>query len=207
MKEETMAHIHLPSYEEMDPEIQEKARPILEKTGDLGEIFQLLAVRKDIFFATDQMATAYLLKETELPFRIKESIALLVSAENGCKMCVDLHKRIAMMLGMQPEEVEKVLQGIDAMVVHETAVFHDQQALQQQAGYLVQRHRRTVLVAQWQNAAQAHRLKQCLVGLLALVCGQSTDTAMGKIDLHPYRQNPPLHAIETAQIHRGLTLA
>jgi uncharacterized peroxidase-related enzyme len=115
MKEETMAHIHLPSYEEMDPEIQEKARPILEKTGDLGEIFQLLAVRKDIFFATDQMATAYLLKETELPFRIKESIALLVSAENGCKMCVDLHKRIAVMLGMQPEEVEKVLRGIDAM--------------------------------------------------------------------------------------------
>ena len=110
-----MAHIQLPEYEEMDPEIREKARPILEKTGELGEIFQLLAVRKDIFFATDQMATAYLLKETELPFRIKESIALLVSAENGCKMCIDLHKRIAVMLGMKPEEVARVLEGIDAM--------------------------------------------------------------------------------------------
>ena len=93
------------------------------------------------------------------------------------------------------------------MVIHEPAVFHDQQALQQKAGYLVQRHRRTVLVTQRQDTAKANWLKQCLIELLAIVRSQRTDTAMGKIDLRPYRRNPPLHAIETTQIHRGLTLA
>jgi uncharacterized peroxidase-related enzyme len=115
-----MAYIKLPEFEEMDPEIQEKARPILEKTGQLGDIFKLLAVRKDIYFATDMMVQNYLLKETELPYRTKEAIALLVSKENGCKMCVDVHKSIAKMLGMKEEEVEKVLEGVDAMDVDDS---------------------------------------------------------------------------------------
>jgi len=114
-----MAYIKLPEFEEMDTEIQDKARPILEKTGKLGDIFKLLAVRKDIYFATDMMVQNYLLKETELPYRTKEAIALLISKENGCKMCVDVHKSIAKMLGMKEEEVEKVLEGIDAMEVDE----------------------------------------------------------------------------------------
>lgn len=114
-----MAHIKLPKFEEMDPQIQEKARPILEKTGKLGEIFKLLAIRKDIYEATDTMVQSYLLKETELPYSIKESIALLISKENSCKMCVDVHKGIAKMLGMQEEEIEEVLKGVDAMSVDE----------------------------------------------------------------------------------------
>jgi len=114
-----MAYIELPEFEEMDPEIQEKARPILEKTGSLGEIFKLLAIRKDIYFATDEMVQNYLLKETELSYRIKEAIALLVSQENGCKMCVDVHKNIARMLGLSEAMVAQILQGIDAMAVPE----------------------------------------------------------------------------------------
>jgi len=110
-----MAHVTLPEFEEMDPEIQEIARPILEKTGSLGEIFKLLAVRKDIYFATDGMIQSYLLKETELSYDIKESIALLISKENGCKMCVDVHKNIAKMLGLSEARIEEILQGIDAM--------------------------------------------------------------------------------------------
>ncbi|WP_300367275.1 carboxymuconolactone decarboxylase family protein [Hydrogenimonas sp.] len=114
-----MAYIDLPEFEEMDSEIQERARPILEKTGTVGEIFKLLAVRKDIYFATDEMVQNYLLKETELPYRVKEAIALLVSKENGCKMCVDVHKNIAKMLGLTEDLVEQILQGIDAMDVPE----------------------------------------------------------------------------------------
>ncbi len=114
-----MAYIPLPTFEEMDPETQEKARPIMEKTGGLGEIFRLLAVRKDIFFATDTMGQAYLLEETELPYRIKEAIALLVSQENSCAMCVDLHKSIARMLGLSEELVAQILQGVDAMEIPE----------------------------------------------------------------------------------------
>ena len=108
-----MAYITLRKYEEMDPEIQERARPILEKTGTLGEIFELLALDKDLYFATDAMVQNFLLKETRLPYSTKERIALLVSLANNCTMCVDVHKNIAKMLGMSEEEVEETLRGVE----------------------------------------------------------------------------------------------
>ncbi|PHQ65511.1 MAG: alkylhydroperoxidase [Sulfurimonas sp.] len=110
-----MAHIDLPEFEEMSPAIQDKARPILEKTGKLGEIFKLLAIDEKVYFATDVMIQKYLLDETLLSYDIKESIALLISVENGCKMCVDVHKSIAKMLGLTEKRIEEVLQGVDAI--------------------------------------------------------------------------------------------
>ena len=110
-----MAHIDLPEFEEMSPAIQEKARPILEKTGKLGEIFKLLAIDEKIYMATDGMVQKYLLDETTLSYDIKEAIALLISKENGCKMCVDVHKSIAKMLGLSDAQIEEILQGVEAM--------------------------------------------------------------------------------------------
>ena len=110
-----MAHIQLPNFEEMPVNIQEKAKPILEKTGKLGEIFKLLAIDEKIYFATDGMIQKYLLDETTLSYDIKEAIALLISKENGCKMCVDVHKSIAKMLGLTDEKIEEILQGVEAI--------------------------------------------------------------------------------------------
>jgi len=110
-----MAHIDLPEFEDMSPAIQDKARPILEKTGQLGEIFKLLAIDEKVYFATDVMIQKYLLDETTLSYDIKESIALLISIENGCKMCVDVHKSIAKMLGLSDERIAEVLQGVDSI--------------------------------------------------------------------------------------------
>lgn len=110
-----MAHIKLPEFEEMSPAIKDKARPILEKTGKLGEIFKLLAIDEKVYFATDVMIQKYLLDETTLSYDIKESIALLISVENGCKMCVDVHKGIAKMLGLSEQRIEEVLKGVDAI--------------------------------------------------------------------------------------------
>jgi len=110
-----MAHIKLPEFEDMSPAIQDKARPILEKTGKLGEIFKLLALDEKVYFATDVMIQKYLLDETELSYDIKESIALLISVENGCKMCVDVHKSIAKMLGLSDKRIEEVLKGVDSI--------------------------------------------------------------------------------------------
>lgn len=110
-----MAHIKLPEFEDMTPSIQEKARPILEKTGGLGEIFKLLAIDEKVYFATDVMIQKYLLDETTLSYDIKESIALLISKENGCKMCVDVHKSIAKMLGLSEERIEAVLEGVESI--------------------------------------------------------------------------------------------
>ncbi|OQX60262.1 MAG: alkylhydroperoxidase [Helicobacteraceae bacterium 4484_230] len=110
-----MAYIDLPEFEEMSPLIQEKARPIMEKTGVLGDIFKLIAIDEKIYNATDGMVQSYLLNETELPYDTKESIALLISIENGCKMCVDVHRGIAKMLGMSEERIEEVLQGVESI--------------------------------------------------------------------------------------------
>lgn len=110
-----MAHIKLPNFEDMTPAIQEKAKPILEKTGTLGDIFKLLAIDEKVYFSTDVMIQKYLLDATTLSYDIKESIALLISVENGCKMCVDVHKGIAKMLGMSEERIEEVLNGVDGM--------------------------------------------------------------------------------------------
>ena len=110
-----MAHISLPTFEEMSPSVQQRARPIMEKTGQLGEIFRLLEIREDIYFATDGMVQGYLLSETELPYATKERIALLISLENSCRMCVEVHKGIAKMLGMTEEQVAETLDGIDSI--------------------------------------------------------------------------------------------
>ena len=114
-----MAYIKLPEFEDMEPDIQDKARPILEKTGQLGEIFQLLAIDKKVYFATDTMVQKYLLEQTTLSYHIKEAIALLISLENGCKMCVNVHKNIAKMLGLSQESVDEILQGVSAMSVED----------------------------------------------------------------------------------------
>lgn len=114
-----MAYIDLPEFEDMSPEIQEKARPILEKTGSLGEIFKLMAIDEKIYFATDAMVQNYLLNQTYLSYDIKEAIALLISKENSCKMCVGVHKNIAKMLGLSEEKIEAILEGIDAMSVED----------------------------------------------------------------------------------------
>ena len=110
-----MAHIDLIEFEDMTSAVQEKARPILEKTGSLGEIFKLLALDEKVYFATDAMVQGYLLDKTHLSYEIKEAIALLISQENGCKMCVGVHKNIAKMLGLSEAKIEEILQGVDAM--------------------------------------------------------------------------------------------
>ena len=110
-----MAHIDLPEFEAMSEAVQEKAKPILAKTGSLGEIFKLLAIDENIYFATDGMIQKYLLDETTLSYDIKEAIALLISKENGCKMCIDVHKNIAKMLGVSEKRIEEILEGIDSI--------------------------------------------------------------------------------------------
>jgi len=110
-----MAHINLVEFEDMTPAIADKARPILEKTGQLGEIFKLLAIDEKVYFATDKMVQTFLLDETTLSYDIKEAIALLISKENGCKMCVDVHKSIAKMLGLSEQRIDEILQGVDAI--------------------------------------------------------------------------------------------
>ena len=110
-----MANIELCTYENMSEEVKVKADQTIKKTGQLGEIFQLLAISDDVFFATDNMVSLYLLKKTLLPFSTKQRIAILVSIENGCKMCVGIHKQLARVLGVDEHLVDEISEGIDSL--------------------------------------------------------------------------------------------
>ena len=48
-----MAHIDLPEFEEMSPAIQEKLKPVLKITGNIGEISKLLAIDEKVYMAAD----------------------------------------------------------------------------------------------------------------------------------------------------------
>ncbi len=108
-----MAHINLPEFVDMTPEIQKWVKPILKKQNELDETTRLLAMNEDIFLATNNMVRAYLFSRTELPFTTKERIAILVSMENSCKICVNLHKSLSKRLGMSEEQINEVLKGVD----------------------------------------------------------------------------------------------
>jgi uncharacterized peroxidase-related enzyme len=108
-----MAHITLPEFSDMSPKIQKLVKPRLNKNGTLDETTRLLSLREDIFLATSNMVMNFLISKTELPFSTKERIALLVSMENSCKICVNTHKTLAKRLGMSEKQVEQVLGGID----------------------------------------------------------------------------------------------
>ena len=108
-----MAHIILPEFSDMSPKIQKLVKPRLNKNGTLDETTRLLSLREDIFLATSNMVMNFLISKTELPFSTKERIALLVSMENSCKICVNAHKTLAKRLGMSEKQIEQVLGGID----------------------------------------------------------------------------------------------
>lgn len=108
-----MAHITLPEFSDMSPKIQKLVKPRLNKNGSLDETIRLLSLREDIFLATNNMVMSFLIAKTELPFPTKERIALLISMENSCKVCVNAHKTLAKRLGMSYEQIGQVLGGID----------------------------------------------------------------------------------------------
>jgi AhpD family alkylhydroperoxidase len=108
-----MAHIKLNEIEEMSPEIQEHLSGLIAKGLEVGDIVRLLSTHEQIFFATDNMGKKYLLEKTELPYSIKQRIAILVSLENSCKMCVGVHKTLAKALGMKDEEIAELDNGIE----------------------------------------------------------------------------------------------
>ncbi|MFO7962616.1 MAG: carboxymuconolactone decarboxylase family protein [Desulfobacterales bacterium] len=108
-----MAHVTLPEFDDMKPEIQKLVKPRLSKDGRLDETTRLLSMREDIFFATNNLVKVFLISKTELPYSTRERIALLVSMENSCKLCVNAHKTIAKRLGMSEDQIEQVMGGVD----------------------------------------------------------------------------------------------
>ena len=110
-----MAYIRIPRMEEIDKELQTQLKAAEKKMGEIGEIPRMLALRPDIYNATTTIFRTLMVNRTELDRHIKERIAILVSKENGCDICVGEHERIAKMLGMSEEQVNDTIEGLAKM--------------------------------------------------------------------------------------------
>ncbi len=114
-----MAFIDLPDIDKVDEETKKKFEASKAIMGQIGETSRILAIRPDIYDVTTQMVRTLLLPKTELDHETKELIAMVVSLENGCTMCVGEHERIAKLLGVAEERILEVKEGIDSLKVPE----------------------------------------------------------------------------------------
>jgi len=110
-----MAYVRLPEFEEMDETIREELLALRQKGHEVGEISRILALKPDIYRATTVIFRALMVNRSELDKYVKESIAILISVENGCKICVGEHERIAKMLGMPEKRINDAIEGLDNM--------------------------------------------------------------------------------------------
>ncbi len=110
-----MAYIELPEIDSVDESIRKHFEAVKQFTGEVGETVRILAIRPDILDATNVIVRTLLLSETKLDYETKEMIAILVSLENSCSMCVGEHERIAAVLGIAEEKIDKVKQGIESL--------------------------------------------------------------------------------------------
>ena len=110
-----MAYIALPEIDGVDESIKKHFDAIKQVTGEVGETVRILALRPDILDATNTIVRTLLLSQTELDYETKEIIAILVSLENGCSMCVGEHERIAGVLGIPQEKINEAKQGLESL--------------------------------------------------------------------------------------------
>lgn len=114
-----MAFIKLPDIDQVEAPIKKQFEELKATIGEIEETARILAVRPDIFSATTNIVGTLLMRETELAHNIKESIAILISLENSCSMCVGEHRRIAEILGMTEEQIDEVQGGVESMNIPE----------------------------------------------------------------------------------------
>jgi len=110
-----MAYIALPEIDGVDESIKKHFEAVKQVTGEVGETVRILALRPDILNATNTIVRTLLLSQTELECEIREMIAILVSLENGCSICVGEHERLAGVLGIIEEKIENVKQGLESL--------------------------------------------------------------------------------------------
>jgi uncharacterized peroxidase-related enzyme len=115
-----MAYIELPDVETVDEPIKKQFEKVKAFTGEIGELVRILAIRPDILDMTNQMVKTLLFSQSELDINTKEYIAILVSLENGCTMCVGEHERIAKLLGIPEEHINKIKEGFESADLQET---------------------------------------------------------------------------------------
>jgi len=108
-----MAFIELPDIETVDKPLKKQFDKVKAITGEVSELVRILGVRPDILDMTNHMVKTLLFSKTQLDIKIKEYIAILVSLENGCSICVGEHERIAKLLKIPDEVVSQIKDGFE----------------------------------------------------------------------------------------------
>ncbi len=117
-----MAHIKLPKVDEVDEKTKKQFDKFEALTGQLSDLIRILATRPDIMEMTDKMIKTLLVSKTELDSKIKEYIAIVVSLENGCKICVGEHERVAKMMGISAEEIDQLKTGFENATLDDAVI-------------------------------------------------------------------------------------
>ena len=105
-----MPHIPLPSDEQLSTEAKEILNEIESKLGRRPNLFRTYAHHPPLLRANWRKLKAVMM-EGVLPRKLKESIALLVSDDNGCEYCVHAHSGALKALGVDAETLEAVRGG------------------------------------------------------------------------------------------------
>ena len=108
-----MAFIELPDMETVDEPIKKTFEQVKAATGEVGELVRILATRPDILDMTNHMVKTLLFSQSQLDLHTKEYIAILVSLENSCPMCVGEHERLSKLLGIPEEQINAVKAGFE----------------------------------------------------------------------------------------------
>jgi len=96
------------TYEELPSPLQEQLRSRVERLGYLGEFFQIAACQPEALSHFIGFTEA--LKDA-LHWRLVEAIALTVAVETGNEYERVQHERLALALGMSPDEVRALATG------------------------------------------------------------------------------------------------
>jgi uncharacterized peroxidase-related enzyme len=105
-----MSHIPVPADEQLAPEAKEILDEIEKQMGRRPNLFRTYAHHPPLLRANWEKLKAVMMQGA-LSRRLKETIALLVSADNGCEYCVHAHSGALKALGVDDATLEAIRNG------------------------------------------------------------------------------------------------
>lgn len=91
-----------------EPRVERIFREIESALGSVPNLFRAYANHPDVLEANWARVRAVMLQGS-LSRKLKESIAVVVSNDNGCRYCVEQHSRRLLAMGVPREEVDRLL--------------------------------------------------------------------------------------------------
>lgn len=105
-----MAHLNMCEREQLAVEAQQILDEIESTLGRVPNLFRTYAAHPPLLRANWGKMKAAMM-EGELPRRLKEAIALLVSQDNGCRYCVAAHSAALQRLGVDDDTLAAIREG------------------------------------------------------------------------------------------------